>query len=101
MDPSELRHIIDRSREIHTALHNPKQRTPSEEGVYAFARSSVVADRDLPAGTVITEADIWARRPGTGEIAGYDFDKVIGRTLTRAMPRNTQLKWTDFDPKQA
>ena len=28
MDPSELRHIIDRQREIHTALHNPKQRTP-------------------------------------------------------------------------
>ena len=96
MDPSELRHIIDRSREIHTALHNPKQRTPSEEGVYAFARSSVVADRDLPAGTVITEADIWARRPGTGEIAGYDFDKVIGRTLTRAVTRNAQLKWAEL-----
>ena len=96
MDPSELRHIIDRSCEIHTALHNPKQRTPSEEGVYAFARSSVVADRDLPAGTVITEADIWARRPGTGEIAGYDFDKVIGRTLTRAVTRNAQLKWAEL-----
>jgi len=27
MDPAELRHIIDRSREIHTALMNPKQRT--------------------------------------------------------------------------
>ena len=101
MDPSELRHIIDRSREIHTALHNPKQRTPSEEGVYAFARSSVVADRDLPAGTVITEADIWARRPGTGEIAGYDFDKVIGRTLANAVTRNAQLKWADFASKQA
>ena len=96
MDPSELRHIIDRSREIHAALHNPKQRTPSEEGVYAFARSSVVADRDLPAGVVITEEDIWARRPGSGEIAGYDFDKVVGRTLNRAIIRNTQLKWTDF-----
>ncbi len=97
MDPSELRHIIDRSKEIHTALHNPKQRTPSEEGVYAFARSSVVADRDLPADHLITEADIWARRPGSGEIAGYDFDKVVGKTLIRAMPRNTQLKWSDLD----
>ncbi|MFT6119462.1 MAG: N-acetylneuraminate synthase [Yoonia sp.] len=97
MDPSELRHIIDRSREIHTALHNPKQRTPSEEGVYAFARSSVVADRDLDAGHVITEADIWARRPGSGEIAGYDFDKVVGKTLTRAVTLNTQLQWTDLD----
>jgi len=97
MDPAELRYLIDRSREIHTALRNPKQRTAAEEPVYRFARASVVADRDLPAGHVITEADIWARRPGSGEIAGYDFDKVLGRTTTRALPRNTQLKWSDLD----
>jgi len=96
MDPSELRHIIDRSREIHVALHNPKQRTAAEEDVYRFARASVVADKDLPEGHVITEADIWARRPGSGAIPGYDFDKVVGKTLTRAVTRNTQLTWDDL-----
>ncbi|MDO9526076.1 MAG: N-acetylneuraminate synthase family protein, partial [Gemmobacter sp.] len=96
MDPAELRFLIDRSREIHTALHNPKQRTLSEEAVYRFARASVVADRDLPAGHLITESDIWARRPGSGQIAGYDFDKVVGKRLTRAVTRNTQLAWTDL-----
>ncbi len=96
MDPAELRFLIDRSREIHTALHNPKQRTAAEEPVYRFARASVVADRDLPAGHVITEADIWARRPGSGEIAGYDFDRVVGMRTVRALTRNTQLKWADF-----
>jgi N-acetylneuraminate synthase len=68
MDPAELRFIIDRSKEIHTALHNPKVRTAPEEDVYRFARGSIVADRDLPAGHLITEQDIWARRPGSGEI---------------------------------
>ncbi|MDP3263779.1 MAG: N-acetylneuraminate synthase family protein [Tabrizicola sp.] len=96
MDPAELRFLIDRSREIHTALHNPKRRTEAEEPVYRFARASVVADRDLPDGHVIAEADIWARRPGSGEIAGYDFDKVIGKRLKRAVTRNTQLKWGDL-----
>jgi N-acetylneuraminate synthase len=96
MDPAELRFLIDRSREIHTALMNPKRRTEAEEPVYRFARASVVADRDLPLGHVITEADIWARRPGSGEIAGYDFDKVVGKRLTRAVTRNTQLKWSDL-----
>ena len=95
MDPSELRHLIDRSREIWIASRNPKERTAAEEPVYRFARASVVADRDLPEGHVITEADIWARRPGSGEIAGYDFDKVVGKRLTRAVTRNTQLKWED------
>ena len=96
MDPSELRHLIDRSREIHTALHNPKARSKAEEDVYRFARASVVADRDMPAGTVISESDIWARRPGSGDIAGYDFDRVVGQTLTRDVKYNDQLKWSDL-----
>ena len=96
MDPSELRFLIDRSREIWVAANNDKKRTGPEEDVYRFARASVVADADLPEGHVITEADIWARRPGSGEIAGYDFDKVVGKRLTRAVTRNTQLKWSDL-----
>ena len=96
MDPSELRHLIDRSREIWIAANNPKQRSAPEEDVYRFARASVVADADLPEGHIITESDIWARRPGSGEIAGYDFDKVLGKRLTRPVTRNTQLKWSDL-----
>ena len=97
MDPAELRFLIDRSREIHTALMNPKQRTGPEEDVYRFARASVVADADLAAGQVITESDIWARRPGSGEIAGFEFDKVVGKTLKVAVTGNQQLKWSDFE----
>ena len=96
MDPAELRFLIDRSREIWVAANNDKKRTGPEEDVYRFARASVVADADLPEGHVITEADIWARRPGSGEIPGYDFDKVVGKRLTRAVTRNTQLKWSDL-----
>lgn len=96
MDPAELRFLIDRSKEIWIAANNPKKRTAPEEDVYRFARGSVVADKDLPAGHVIGEADIWARRPGSGEIAAFDFDKVVGKSLTRAVTRNMQLKWSDL-----
>lgn len=96
MDPLELKYLIERSREVHTALHNPKQRTSAEEMTYRFARSSVVADRDLEAGHIITEMDVWARRPGTGEIPGYDLDKVVGRGLQKSKKRNEQMKWADF-----
>jgi sialic acid synthase SpsE len=96
MDPAELRFLIDRSKEIHTALNNPKVRTAPEEDVYRFARGSVVADKDLPAGHVVTEADIWARRPGSGEISVQYFDRLIGKRLTQGVKRNQQLRWTDF-----
>ncbi|NVK33615.1 MAG: N-acetylneuraminate synthase family protein [Rhodobacteraceae bacterium] len=97
MDPAELRYLIDRSKEIHVASRNSKQRSSLEEGTYKFARSSVVADRDLQPGQVITEKDIWARRPGSGEIPGYEFDQVVGRTLKVAKTKNEQLRWSDLD----
>jgi sialic acid synthase SpsE len=97
MDPSELKFLIDRSREIHTALRNPKVRTAPEEDVYRFARGSMVADRDLPAGHVVTPSDIWARRPGSGEISVQHFDRLVGAKLTRAVKRNQQLLWSDLD----
>ena len=97
MDPAELKFLIDRSREIHTALHNPKVRTAPEEDVYRFARGSMVADRDLVAGHVVTPSDIWARRPGSGEISVQHFDRLVGAKLTRAVKRNQQLLWSDLD----
>ena len=97
MDPAELRFLIDRSKEIHAALNNPKVRTAPEEDVYRFARGSVVADKDLRAGHTVSESDIWARRPGSGEISVQYFDRLIGARLTQAVKRNQQLKWSDFE----
>ena len=96
MDPAELRFLIDRSKEIHTALRNEKKRSDKEEPVYRFARGSVVADKNLPAGHTLTEEDIWARRPGTGEIPAYRFDELVGRKLVRDVFLNQQLKWDDL-----
>ena len=97
MDPSELKFLIDRSEEIHIALQNKKERSSAENATYEFARSSIVADRKLEAGTIISESDIWARRPGTGQIAGYHFDKLIGKVLTRSLEKNDQIGWSDLE----
>ena len=97
MDPAELRFLIDRSKEISIALRNPKNRTQPEEDVYRFARGSVVANRDIMAGHIITEDDIWARRPGTGEISVADFYKVVGVRAKVDLVVNQQLKWEFLD----
>ena len=96
MDPAELRLLVDRSIEIHKALMNPKQRTEPEESVYKFARASVVADRDIAAGHIITEKDIWVRRPGSGEIPGYKYNDIIGKKLRLDVKKNHQFKWSNF-----
>lgn len=94
MDPCELMRLIRYSKEIHTALQNKKMRTNSEESVYTFARSSVVADKDLKQGHVLTGDDLWARRPGSGEIPGKNLKNLIGKSVNRDIGRNTQISWS-------
>ena len=96
MDPAELRYLVDRSQEIHKALLNPKHRSHPEQDVYHFARGSVVADRNLSEGTVLTENDVWPRRPGNGDIPANQYDSLIGRQITRALSKNEQIKWSDL-----
>ncbi|KVX05071.1 MAG: N-acetylneuraminate synthase family protein [Alcaligenes nematophilus] len=97
MDPSELKLLIDQSKEVWEASQNTKARTAAEESVYRFARGSIVADKDLPKGHIITEKDIWARRPGTGEISVEFFYDLIGKKTSRNLKRNEQLMWNDFE----
>ena len=65
--------------------------------VYKFARGSIVADRNLHKGTVITQKDIWARRPGNGQIPAHEFDNLLGKILNKSICKNTQLRWDDFN----
>lgn len=96
MDPSELKLLIERSIEIHQALQSKKEQLPIEKKVYKFARSSIVADRDIRKGHKIVQKDIWARRPGNGEIAGYEYAKVLGMTARVDIVKNKQLSWSDL-----
>ena len=96
MDPPELKLLIDRSIEIHQALQSKKERLAIEKKVYKFARSSIVADRDIRKGQKIVQKDIWARRPGNGEIAGYEYGKVLGMTARVDIVKNQQLSWSDL-----
>lgn len=97
MDPLQLHYLILHSKEIHKALRNKKERTEPEEDVYKFARASLVADKTLKAGTVIKPDDIWARRPGDGDIAASEFDQIVGKKLNRSLQKNDQLKWDYFE----
>lgn len=56
------------------------------------ARRSLVLTRDMKAGEVITEADIMAKRPGTG-ISPKFTDVVIGKTVKEDLAEDTVLTW--------
>ena len=97
MDPAELRYLIDRGKEIHIARLNKKYRSSAEEGVYKFARASVVADKDLRAGVTITEKDIWVRRPGNGDFKAEEYYSLLGKKINFKVKKNTQIKKFHFN----
>ena len=97
MDPKELKYLIKKSKDIAAARDRKKFVAETEKEVYKFARSSIVADVDIKKGTVFTKENIWARRPGNGEIPGYDYKKVIDKKAKHEIKRNQQIKWTDIE----
>jgi sialic acid synthase SpsE len=48
----------------------------------------------VPAGHVITEADITYKRPGTG-VSPMFWDDVIGLTTRHALETDHVLQWSD------
>jgi N-acetylneuraminate synthase len=57
---------------------------------------SVVARRNLSAGTVLTASDLAAKKPGTG-IPGARLHELVGRRLRRAVALDELLRADDVD----
>lgn len=91
LDPEQLRGLIRAIRDVEAALGDGvKAPTPNELPIRNVARKSLVAARDLPAGTIIGPGDIVILRPGTGLAPGA-MAQVLGRKTSRAVQADTPL----------
>lgn len=92
LEPVELGSLVRGSRKVEAALgHGRKEAAPSEANTQAAARRSIVADHDIPAGTVLTEELITFKRPGTG-LPPAMLPYLIGRTARVLIPKGTLIK---------
>ncbi len=67
-----------------------------ERDMANLARRSIVAARDIPAGSQIQEADLAYRRPGTG-LLPFDRTKVLGKAPRRTLSRGTLINLLDLE----
>ena len=65
-----------------------------ENPTIAFAYASVVTTKDIKKGELLTEDNIWVKRPGTGEIRAKDYEKLLKKIILEDVKNNTQLKWS-------
>jgi N-acetylneuraminate synthase len=96
MDPAELEDLVRGSRAVFAALGGGKTILPEEQPTIDFAYACVVTIRQVKEGDIFSAANVWVKRPGTGEIKARDFDRVLGSRATRTIPPNAQLTWRDI-----
>jgi N-acetylneuraminate synthase len=92
-NPEQLRTIVEDGRNIFAALGDSKRIvSPAEMEKRKKFRRSLVARRKLDRGHMLTEADLDAKRPGTG-IAPNELPYVIGRRLASDVAADQVLLW--------
>jgi N,N'-diacetyllegionaminate synthase len=95
LEPAELEAMVAGIREVEDALGDGRKTGPTPEErheMYPLARRSLIAARDLAAGTVLTREMLTVKRPGFG-IPPKLVDAVVGRTLKRDVEEDDILTW--------
>lgn len=96
MDPSDFRKIKEGLEFIKMIRGKSEKRCLDTETTARInARRSVVANRDIPMGTVLTQDMITFKRPGLG-IKPSDLHKVVGRIAKENISNDTILQYEMF-----
>lgn len=94
--PQELKELIQGSKAIFEARGGQKTILPEEQPTIDFAYACVVTIKDVKKGEKFSKDNIWVKRPGTGQIKAIEYRNVIGKTASRDIPRDSQLKYVDI-----
>ena len=95
LEPDELGAMVAGIRDARAALGDGRKAGPGpeeREEMYELARRSLIATRDLSAGTVLEAEMITVKRPGFG-IAPKHLELVIGRPLKVDVEEDEILTW--------
>jgi len=94
----ELRQLVDGVRFVEQMMANPvdKDAAAAETApLRAIFTKSIVARHPLAAGTVIGEAHLAFKKPGTG-IPAARLGEILGRTLRRAIAADEMIREEDL-----
>lgn len=93
MDKHDLKRFVANMERIITMTGTPALRSlPSEEPARRNARRSLVAARDIKAGSVVREEDLTFKRPAHG-ISPRCCDEVASMTARVDIAEDTVLQW--------
>ncbi|GJM33457.1 MAG: N-acylneuraminate-9-phosphate synthase [Saprospiraceae bacterium] len=94
IEPSELKDMVEKIREIETGFGDGMKNGPRPEEMefYRNARRSLIAARDIKKGELIRDEDIVVKRPGYG-ISPLQLPNVIGRRAAQDITFDEPITW--------
>jgi sialic acid synthase SpsE len=95
MDPDSWREMVQRTRELESALGSSDKRVADNElETVVVQRRCLRAAHDISAGTTLAREDIEPLRPApAGSIPPYELDQVVGTTALVDIPAGEMLTW--------
>jgi sialic acid synthase SpsE/sugar phosphate isomerase/epimerase len=99
LEPEEFKTLVSGIREVEAARGEKLAERALSQGELINRENlakSLVAARDLPAGTVISDSDIAVKSPGQG-LSPLKMPALLGRKLTRAMATDDYFFQSDLD----
>lgn len=96
IDFNELADLVKGIRIIEAASGNDKRVHVKEVAIREWAFRSLVTTKEIRAGQIISQTDIWSKRPGTG-IPSKHMQEMIGKKAVKNIAANTMLSWSDVE----
>lgn len=97
MDEQACAELISGSELMWKMRGGTKEPAKEEQVTIDFAFATVCTIADINEGDELTKENIWVKRPGTGEILAESFNDVLGKKANRAIKKDEQLTWNDFE----
>lgn len=97
MDPNALKELILGAKEISLMRGGIKEAAKEEQVTIDFAFATVVAIKEIIKGEILSNENIWVKRPGTGEVPASDYEKLIGKKAIKSIKKDSHLSWKDFN----
>ncbi|MFM2621544.1 N-acetylneuraminate synthase family protein [Vibrio owensii] len=92
MDARECAELIAQSKRMSKMRGGKKEAAKEEQVTIDFAYASVVTIAEIKEGETFTRDNLWVKRPGTGDFLAEDYESLIGKVASQAIPSDVQLK---------
>ncbi len=96
IDFDQLKELIDAIKKIELSLGSKKIIHKNEEIIRSWAHRSIVTIKKIKKGDILSDDNIWTKRPGTG-IPAKNFKNIIGKKAKKNLDIDYLLKVDDYE----